>query len=113
MTTFAVTVTYGNRFHLFKQVCESALNEGVAKVIVVDNNSASESKEQLKSYEQELGSDKIKVLYLDDNILFKNTPIILKELWKHLQTIVFTRRLYRKKLYIFKSKYSHRIYQSQ
>lgn len=66
MTTFAVTVTYGNRFHLLKQVIESALSEGVAKVIVVDNNSVPESREQLKEYEKELNG-KIKVLYLDDN----------------------------------------------
>lgn len=67
MTTFVVTVTYGNRFHLLKQVIDSALAEGVAKVIVVDNNSVPESKEKLKAYEKELGSQKIKVLYLDDN----------------------------------------------
>lgn len=67
MTTFAVTVTYGNRFHLLKQVIDSALAEGVAKIIVVDNNSQPESREKLKAYEQELGSNKIKVLYLDDN----------------------------------------------
>lgn len=67
MTTFAVTVTYGNRFHLLKQVIDSALSEGVAKIIVVDNNSVTESREKLKAYEQELGSDRIKVLYLDDN----------------------------------------------
>lgn len=67
MTTFAVTVTYGNRFHLLKQVIDSALAEGVAKIIVVDNNSQPESREKLKAYELELGRDKIKVLYLDDN----------------------------------------------
>jgi GT2 family glycosyltransferase len=67
MTTFAVTVTYGNRFHLLKQVVDGALREGVSKVIVVDNNSVPQSREQLKAYEHELGSDKIKVLYLDDN----------------------------------------------
>ena len=67
MITFAVTVTYGNRFHLLKQVIDSALSEGVSKVIVVDNNSVSHCREQLKAYEQDLGSDKIKVLYLDDN----------------------------------------------
>jgi len=39
----------------------------VSKVIVVDNNSSPESREKLKAYEEELGSDKIKVLYLDDN----------------------------------------------
>ena len=67
MNIFAVIVTYGNRFHLLKQVIDSALAEGVAKVIVVDNNSASESREKLKAYEKELGNQKIKVLYLDDN----------------------------------------------
>lgn len=67
MTAFAVTVTYGNRFRLLKQVIDSTLAEGVTKVIVVDNNSTPESREKLKAYEQELGSDKIKVLYLDDN----------------------------------------------
>ena len=36
---YVVTVTYGNRFHLLKQVMDAALNEGVHKVIVVDNNS--------------------------------------------------------------------------
>ncbi len=67
MTTFAVIVTYGNRFHLLKQVIDATLAEGVAKIIVVDNHSVVESREKLKAYEQEIGSDKIKVLYLDDN----------------------------------------------
>lgn len=67
MSVFAVTVTYGNRFHLLKQVIDSALSEGVSKVIVVDNNSEPESREMLKAYEKELGGDKIKVIYLDDN----------------------------------------------
>jgi len=67
MTTFVVTVTYGNRFNLLKQVIDIALAEGVSKVIVVDNNSMSQSRKQLQAYEHELGSDKIKVLYLDDN----------------------------------------------
>lgn len=64
---FVVTVTYGNRFHLLKQVIDAALKEGVYKIIVVDNNSAPESREKLREYEKELGSQKIKVLYLDDN----------------------------------------------
>ena len=66
MTTFAVTVTYGNRFHLLKQVIDSALAEGISKVIVVDNNSVPQSREKLKEYEKGLNG-KIKVLYLDDN----------------------------------------------
>lgn len=66
MSTFAVTVTYGNRFHLLKQVIDTVLVEGVEKVIVVDNNSVDESRNKLKDYEKELNG-KIKVLYLDDN----------------------------------------------
>ena len=63
---FVVTVTYGNRFHLLKQVIDSALSEGVHKIIVVDNNSEPESRNRLKEYEKSL-NDKIEVLYLDDN----------------------------------------------
>ena len=66
MRVHAVTVTYGNRFHLLKQVIDAALAEGVEKVIVVDNNSVDESRNKLKEYEKELNY-KIKVLYLDDN----------------------------------------------
>jgi len=62
-----VIVTYGNRFHFLKQVVDAALKEGVCKVIVVDNNSEPESREKLKEYEKELGNQKIKVLYLDEN----------------------------------------------
>jgi len=62
-----VTVTYGNRFHFLKQVVDAALKENVCKVIVVDNNSVAESREKLREYERELGNQKIKVLYLDDN----------------------------------------------
>lgn len=51
MNTFSVTVTYGNRFHLLKQVCESAFAEGVTKVIVVDNNSVPQSREKLKKFD--------------------------------------------------------------
>ncbi len=62
-----VTVTYGNRSHLLKQVIDAVLKEGVCKVVVVDNNSEPESREKLREYERELGNQKIKVLYLDDN----------------------------------------------
>ena len=62
-----VAVTYGNRFNFLKQVVDAALKEGACKVIVVDNNSEPESREKLKEYEKELGNQKIKVLYLDDN----------------------------------------------
>lgn len=63
----AVTVTYGNRFHLLRQVIDAALNEGVNKVIVVDNNSEPESREKLKEYHK-LNKDRIDVLYLSENL---------------------------------------------
>lgn len=64
---FAVTVTYGNRFHLLRQVIEAAFNEGVDKVIVVDNNSGPESRKRLREY-HELNKDKVDVLYLSENL---------------------------------------------
>lgn len=64
---FAVTVTYGNRFHLLRQVIEAALNEGVDKVIVVDNNSETESRQKLKEY-HDLNKDRVDVLYLSENL---------------------------------------------
>jgi len=67
MKVFAVIVTYGNRFHFLKEVIESAFSEGVQKIIVIDNDSTTESKAQLKVYEKELGPDKLKVSYLDKN----------------------------------------------
>ena len=63
---YVVTVTYGNRFHLLKQVIDTALNEGVHKIIVADNNSELESINKLMEYEKLLNG-KIKVLYLDKN----------------------------------------------
>ncbi len=65
--TIAVVVTYANRFCLLKKVLESALSEGVIKIIVIDNNSSSESKSKLKAYQEYLGKKKMKVIYLDDN----------------------------------------------
>lgn len=67
MNIFVVTVTYGDRFNLLKQVIDKSLEEGMKKVIVVDNNSSPQSRTQLKAYEKELGADKLFVLYLDDN----------------------------------------------
>lgn len=63
---FVVTVTYNNRFHLLKKVVEATLREGVDKVIVVDNNSAPESREKLKKYQKK--NRKVDVIYLPDNL---------------------------------------------
>jgi len=62
----AVIVTYGDRFHLLEQVMAACYEEGVNKVIVVDNASEQSNREQLKEYEKEK-QDKLKVIYLDEN----------------------------------------------
>lgn len=66
MKVIAIVVTYGDRFELLKQVIDSALIEGVNKIIVVDNNSSENSKEALQLYELKL-NEKIKVFYLNEN----------------------------------------------
>lgn len=38
-----VLVTYGNRFHLLKQVVEEVLNQGASRVVIIDNGSAEPS----------------------------------------------------------------------
>lgn len=63
---YAVIVTYADRFSLLQQVIEASLNEGVKKIIVIDNNSDPESKIQLRNLESEI-SDKLKVVYLEEN----------------------------------------------
>ncbi|MGC8979173.1 glycosyltransferase [Caldisericum sp.] len=63
---YVVTVTYGDRFHLLKQVIDASFREGVNKIIVVDNASAENSRNQLKQYEEKY-RDKLKVIYLSEN----------------------------------------------
>jgi len=65
MKVCAVIVTYGDRFHLLKQVMDACYSEGVNKIIVIDNASEKNSKEQLKGYEQK--ESRLKVIYLDEN----------------------------------------------
>ena len=67
MKVCSVIVTYGDRFHLLKQVIEACYKEGVDKVIVIDNASEENSKKQLKEYEKE-NQDRLKVIYLEENI---------------------------------------------
>jgi GT2 family glycosyltransferase len=62
----AVIVTYGDRFHLLKQVIDACFREGVDKVIVVDNASVENSRNQLKEFESK-NKDKLKVIYLNEN----------------------------------------------
>ena len=65
MRVCSVIVTYQDRFHLLKEVIDACLQEGVEKVIVVDNASSLRSRERLKRYEEE--NESLEVLYLDEN----------------------------------------------
>lgn len=66
MKVCAVIVTYGDRFHLLKQVMEACYKEGVNKIIVVDNASSENSRNKLKEYEK-YHKDNLKVIHLDEN----------------------------------------------
>jgi GT2 family glycosyltransferase len=61
---FSVIITYGKRFYLLKQVVNACINEGIGKIIVVDN--CSENREELQNLEKIL-SGKLRVIYLDRN----------------------------------------------
>ena len=67
MNICCVIVTYKDRFELLKQVIESLRNLNINKIIVVSNNSSETSLNKLKELTQEL-KDKIKVIYLPENI---------------------------------------------
>ena len=62
-----VTVTYGDRFHLLKQVIKSCFNEGVEKVIVVDNASVENSRKQLVALKNKY-QNKLDIIHLNENI---------------------------------------------
>lgn len=66
MNVVSIIVTYGDRFHLLKEVIDACYKEGVNKIIVVDNDSEESSKEQLKKFEKQ-NQDRLKVIYLDEN----------------------------------------------
>ncbi len=65
MKICSVIVTYGDRFHLLKQVIDASFKVGINKVIVIDNGSVDNSKKQLKEYEK--NEDRLNVVYLDAN----------------------------------------------
>ena len=44
MKICSVIVTYGDRFHLLKQVMDACFKEGIHRVIVVDNDLEENSK---------------------------------------------------------------------
>lgn len=61
-----VIVTYGNRFHLLKEVIESVIKEGIENIFVINNNSNEKIKYQLLECEKELRG-KLKVINLKYN----------------------------------------------
>lgn len=67
MKICVVIVTYSHRFNLLKQVIDAAIGEGAYKVIVIDNASKSESRNQLRDLERKR-QEKLKVIYLAGNI---------------------------------------------
>lgn len=62
----AVTVTYGDRFELVQKVVESALKEGVDKVIIVDNASQEPSRSKLLEYVG-ANNEQLILISLEDN----------------------------------------------
>lgn len=84
MNTVVAIVTYGNRFHLLKQVIDAVLAQGIDKIIVIDNDSEQESKDQLKALEKNL-SDVLKVTYLDKN--YGSASGYLEEKIYHLKIV--------------------------
>jgi len=61
-----IIVTYRNRFHFLKEVVDSVIEEGITKLIIVDNKSNDESRKKLTELEAKSDGN-VKVLYLEDN----------------------------------------------
>ena len=66
MKICAIVVTYGDRWHLLKQVIDALFKQQVSHVIVVDNRSHTSSYGQLKNLENNLRG-KLKVIHLEEN----------------------------------------------
>lgn len=66
MKVNAVTVTYGDRFHLLEQVLDSVLREQVDVIWVMDNNSAPSSQAGLQ--EKAKQHSQIKVITFSENL---------------------------------------------
>jgi len=65
--TCAVSVTYGDRAKLVRQMVESVMKEGAACIILVDNASSQATKEELTRLQRELG-DKLHVVTEPSNL---------------------------------------------
>lgn len=66
MNIAAVIVTYSNRFKLLEKVIESLQNQGIIKIIIVNNNSSSGSRQSMQNI-QEGSHGKIKIIDFDRN----------------------------------------------
>ena len=66
MKTFAIIVTYGNRFLLLRKVVLELLNIKIDKIVIVDNKSEKESADQLIKLRKEYKSI-IEVVSLNEN----------------------------------------------
>lgn len=67
MQITAVIVTYADRFNLLKQVISACFKNGVSNIVVVDNDSHKNSKNQLKAL-LEKNKDKITVVWNTTNL---------------------------------------------
>lgn len=67
MQITAVIVTYADRFNLLNQVIDACFKNGVSNIIVVDNDSHKNSKNQLEA-KLEIYKDKIKVIWNVSNL---------------------------------------------
>lgn len=65
--TFALTVTYDDRYGLLQQVVSSAFANGVGKVIIVDNGSAAASKQSIRKLERDCNG-RVVVVALPGNL---------------------------------------------
>jgi GT2 family glycosyltransferase len=65
--TFALTVTYADRYGLLQQVVSSAFANGVEKVIIVDNGSAAASKQAIRKLELDCNG-RVAVVALPGNL---------------------------------------------
>jgi GT2 family glycosyltransferase len=66
MNTYAVTVTYGNRFSLLKRVIDELFSQKIHRVVVVDNHSSSESRAALDAFAAKTIS-RLTVLHMQAN----------------------------------------------
>ncbi len=67
MNVYVVTVTYGNRSQFVEKLVERVLAIGVAKVVIVDNNSVEESKINLRRLASALAT-KVELISLSENL---------------------------------------------